>query len=752
MRSRVFSSLVALTILAAGVAPSTISAAQPQPGGQKAENFVSHLPDVPPHMSRLPKLDSRLAASARRAAEAGPDAAIQTAKQNGLQTVGASIRIVVQATSRDPSSARAAVATLGGRIEAEYDNLVQALVSVSAIEPLAARAEVALVRPPATPVPTVVVGEGVSATNATAWHTAGVTGAGIKIGIIDLGFVNYTARQASGELPASLTTADFCSGQLTTATVHGTAVAEIVHEMAPDAQLYLICIGTEVQLGQAKDYAKAQGIQVVNHSVGWFNTSRGDGSGGPGTPDAIVADARANGILWANAAGNSAQQHWSGPFSDPDGNNWHNFSGADEGNAFNLANGSQVCATLKWDDWPVSSQDYDLYLFRASDQTVLASSINDQTGSQPPTEELCYTNATGASQVDFLAIHRFSATLTPRFDLFIFGTGSILQYERADGSITEPASSPSAFAVGAICWGIDSLEPYSSQGPSIDGRIKPDIVGPDSVSSATYGAYAGCGVSGFAGTSAAAPHAAGAAALVKQANPGFGATQLQNFLESHAHDLGTPGKDSAFGAGRLLLGPAPVQSGPSISASPSTVAGGGLVTASWTGSTAAADWVGLFRLTDGARVDFRFVNCGNSPGGVVPSGSCVFPMPAMAGNYEFRLLSNNTWNVLATSNTVTVSVPTATVTASPSTVAGGGLVTASWTGSTAAADWVGLFRLSDGARVDFRFVNCGNSPGGVVPSGSCVFPMPAAAGNYEFRLLSNNTWNVLATSNLVVVN
>ena len=81
--------------------------------------------------------------------------------------------------------------------------------------------------------------------------------------------------------------------------------------MAPGAQLFLICMDTEVNLGQAKDYAIAQGITIINHSVVWINTSRGDGTGGPGTPDAIVADARANGILWVNGAGNRAR-HWSG--------------------------------------------------------------------------------------------------------------------------------------------------------------------------------------------------------------------------------------------------------------------------------------------------------------------------------------------------------------------------------------------------------------------------------------------------------
>ena len=48
-----------------------------------------------------------------------------------------------------------------------------------------------------------------------------------------------------------------------------------------------------------------------------------------GTPDAIVADAKANGILWVNAAGNAAQNHWSGNFID-DGDDNNVFSGVDD--------------------------------------------------------------------------------------------------------------------------------------------------------------------------------------------------------------------------------------------------------------------------------------------------------------------------------------------------------------------------------------------------------------------------------------
>jgi hypothetical protein len=77
------------------------------------------------------------------------------------------------------------------------------------------------------------------------------------------------------------------------------------------------------------------------------------------------------------------------------------------------------------------------------------------------------------------------------------------------------------------------------------------LVAPDGVSGATYGP------SGYYGTSAASPHVAGAAALVKQAFPSYTPAQIKGFLEGRTVALGAPGKDNTYGSGRLDLGPPP---------------------------------------------------------------------------------------------------------------------------------------------------------------------------------------------------
>ena len=134
-------------------------------------------------------------------------------------------------------------------------------------------------------------------------------------------------------------------------------------------------------------------------------------------------------------------------------------------------------------------------------------------------------------------------------DLFVF-TGPDIQYQTHAGSIVDPATSPYAFAAGAQCWNGTAIETFSAQGPTIDGRKKPDITGQDQMSGFTFGPDTTCATldDGFTGTSASSPTVAGAAALVKAANPGFTVAQLESYLQSNAKDEGAVGLDNVYGA------------------------------------------------------------------------------------------------------------------------------------------------------------------------------------------------------------
>ena len=194
-----------------------------------------------------------------------------------------------------------------------------------------------------------------------------------------------------------------------------------------------------------------------------------------------------------------------GTFVSADGDRSHEWAPGDEGNTFVWPNDSEICGVLKWDEWPAGVSDFDLGLSLSETGQRLAISDDYQSGSQPPYEGLCVTQRSGDDLTVYWAILGYDVRSSPRLDLFTFGDYNLpLQYQTAAGGITVPADSPAALAVGALCWQSRQPEHFTSQGPTIDGRTKPDIAGHDSVSGATYGPFSSC-PSGFAGTSAAAP-------------------------------------------------------------------------------------------------------------------------------------------------------------------------------------------------------------------------------------------------------
>jgi subtilisin family serine protease len=121
----------------------------------------------------------------------------------------------------------------------------------------------------------------------------------------------------------------------------------------------------------------------------------------------------------------------------------------------------------------------------------------------------------------------------------------------ASASLSTPGDARGAVTVGAVGWDSRGLEGFSSRGPTADNRVKPDVVGPDRVVTASYGGE-------FPGTSAATPHVAGAAALLLSRNPGLSATALRQALEKATTSGGsTTAKNNDVGFGLIDLTRAP---------------------------------------------------------------------------------------------------------------------------------------------------------------------------------------------------
>jgi subtilisin family serine protease len=546
-----------------------LTAAVPIAVSLAALGMISTAPAASGRADARPVVDAVRAAAIERPDTLSMPRSAQLRAPDVARTQDGLVRVIVE--SSDRSASKAAALRVGGRVERSWRNLVQVAVPGRSLGALS-RNDAVDVRAPARMLEDAIPGEGVAASLAAAWHAKGFTGNGVKVAVIDGGFEGLAARQAEGELPANVVTGDYCGGHLSDASRHGTAVAEIVHEMAPDAQLYLLCVDTELDLAAAAQFAASQGVQVVNHSASWFMPTRGDGSGPIGD---IVRAARASGILWVNSAGNYADSHWSGTYNDPDGDGAHDWSpSGDEGNTFTWPDGAVICGVLKWDEWPAGVSDFDLGLFESGTNRLLGGSAEYQNGTRPPYEGTCMEQDTGSDLKVFWAILGYDVKTSPRLDLFSYSPS--LEYSTPAGSMLDPAVSADVMTVGALCWQSRQLEWYSSQGPTIDGRVKPDLVGHDSVSGATYGAFSSC-PSGFAGTSASSPEAAGAAALVEQAYPAYGPAELQQYLVRNASDVAPAGPDNATGAGELTLPQPPDVVAPTATALVSTGRAGRVV-------------------------------------------------------------------------------------------------------------------------------------------------------------------------------
>jgi subtilisin family serine protease len=386
--------------------------------------------------------------------------------------------------------------------------------------------------------------EGPGVTGAEAWHAAGFRGQGVKIGILDLGFDGY--RDLLGnELPEQLTAKSFVYDQEVDSSgeVHGTACAEIVHAMAPDAELYLAHYnGSEVGMGQAVEWMLEQGVQIISHSATGLVAPM-DGSGSQAQ---LVDDVFAQGVIWVNASGNYADEHYRATFVDQDGDGQHEFPNGTQFMSYRPPE-QDAMVILNWDDWTDSQQDLELYVYDKQSKLV-ASSQNTQAGQAGDEPfEFIRLKKPGAGQY-YLVIQARQISRTITFDLY--APDGELEFTTAAYSLGTPADAAGSLSVGAIEWHSNALEDFSSQGPTNDERLKPDITAPDDVSTASYAPRS------FAGTSASTPHAAGAAALVLNAWPDYNPRQVIDYLIANSQDLGPGGPDAAYGYGSLLL-PAP---------------------------------------------------------------------------------------------------------------------------------------------------------------------------------------------------
>jgi subtilisin family serine protease len=215
--------------------------------------------------------------------------------------------------------------------------------------------------------------------------------------------------------------------------------------------------------------------------------------------------------------------------------------GADGGTSYGMAPGATLIAARIFDDRGATTTTAMHQAF----QWVLDPDHDPATDDAPRVVNGSWALGAGPScnltfQPDVQALR--AAGILPVFSAGNFGPTA--------STSASPANYPESLSVGATDAG-DVVWAYSSAGPSTCGgrtRVFPDLVAPGvSVLSADrFGGY-----QFLTGTSIAAPHVAGAAALLIGAHPGLAVTSVQSALTSAAADLGPAGPDNRYGNGRL---------------------------------------------------------------------------------------------------------------------------------------------------------------------------------------------------------
>jgi len=577
--------LLAALVLGAGVL--AVFAAPPEDLSESALQQIGALLDE--KASRTPaqlKLDSQLLYAVKRSRNEviapGVDHLRVGVAVDGTGTVEVDIAAAVSPELLD------FIRQAGGTVLNSHArfNAIRARIPLAFVETLAGRSDVRFIREGARP----EYDAGSVSTEGDATHgadvaraTFGVNGSGVKVGVLSDSVDWMSNSQATGDLPPNVTV---LPGQGGFGSGEGTAMLEIIHDIAPGAQLFFATAGGgEANFAQNILNLRAVGCDIIVDDVRYFTE--------PPLQDGIVGQAvnsvTADGAIYFASAGNAGNKlkgtsgTWEGDFVDGGdvgapvngrGGRIHSF-GATTYNTLTRFS-SQGFIGLWWADaLGTSTNDYDLFLLDSSGNNVIASSTTTQNGTQDAME-LLFGGDTGerivvvkvSGDARFLHIDTGRGRLEINTDGFARGH-SMAAEAYATAAVDVAPSYPNLFNLR------NTVEDFSSDGPrriffepdgtpvtpgnylSSGGKVRqtPVLAAADGVTTTVPG------FAPFFGTSAAAPHAAAIAALVKSLNPNLTPAQMRTVLTSSCLDIELAGVDNVSGYG-ILMAPLALQNTP----------------------------------------------------------------------------------------------------------------------------------------------------------------------------------------------
>jgi hypothetical protein len=495
--------------------------------------------------------------------------------------------VVIDAIANgDPQALRQQLAGAGLQQAAVFGPVVSGRLPIAALRGIARLGALNQVRPAyAATVTGSVTSQGDSALYATsARATFGVTGSGVLIGTLSDSYNclgGAAADVASNDLPAGITVLQEETG-CGSGSDEGRAMMQIVHDIAPGSSqaFHSAFNGTADFANGIIELANA-GADIINDDVIYYAE--------PMFQDGVIAQAvdtvKAAGVAYFSSAGNSARQSYQAPFLNSGvaghfvGSTRHDFNTSGATDTLQqitvAANGSAIIV-LQWQDRyasasgaPGAASDIDLILYR-SNGNFLSGSYSDNLGGDPV--EIISINNTNKPQTTFqIGIEHYAGPIPALVKYVYFGNVVVNEFATASSTTYGHPNAAGGRAVGAAryshtpAYGVSPplLEYFSSAGgtpiyfdtagnPVYVVRQKPEIVAPDGGDTTFFGAdYEGNGFPNFFGTSAAAPHAAGVAALLREQDPALTPDEMYTALQDTAIDMGAAGVDFDSGHGLI---------------------------------------------------------------------------------------------------------------------------------------------------------------------------------------------------------
>jgi hypothetical protein len=373
------------------------------------------------------------------------------------------------------------------------------------------------------------------------WHAAGFRGQGVKVAVLDSGFRGWRSWLGTA-LPPSVKTRSFRLDRELDArdSSHGVLCGEVIHQLAPDAELLFANWEPDRPdtFVQAVAWARNHGARVLTCSV--IMPSWSDGEGG-GPVHAALGSVVGNGaepgdMVCCACAGNTAQRHWSGACRlRPDG--WHEWQAGQRDNGVTPWNGEErVSVEMCWS----AGACYRLVVVDAAN----GAEIGRAQGRDESGVRCAVVRFVPRPETRYAIRVQPAGPAMGTFHVAVLGGWLETYSER--GSVCFPGDGAEFLAIGA--WEETGCRAsYSSCGGHAR-TLKPDFVGPVPVPSALRARP-------FSGTSAAAPQAAGLAALCWSRHPEWTANQVRAALRSAALDVAAAGPDPETGYGLLRLPP-----------------------------------------------------------------------------------------------------------------------------------------------------------------------------------------------------